>query len=68
MFNLEFFDQEFVGDIASVITTTNWVDEAFVVECLGILGNILQPDLDIYALVKQYNFNTFLSNMLNTGW
>lgn len=44
---------DFVGDLARALTECS--DEAFVVECVGILGNLSLPDLDYSMVLQDFN-------------
>lgn len=44
---------EFIGDIADAVQRAD--SEDFVVECVGILGNLTIPDLDFERLLKEYD-------------
>ncbi|XP_049812415.1 kinesin-associated protein 3 isoform X1 [Schistocerca nitens] len=56
---------EFVGDIAqAVIQCTN---EDFVVECVGVLGNMTIPDLDFSQLMQRFNLIPWVSNIMVPG-
>lgn len=56
------FEQDFVGDLARVLTECK--DEAFVVECLGILGNLSLPDLDYSMLLLDFNLIPWIRSVL----
>ena len=44
---------EFIGDIADAVQRAS--SEEFVVECMGILGNLTIQDLDFDRLLKEYD-------------
>lgn len=56
------FEQDFVGDLARVLTECK--DEVFVVECLGILGNLSLPDLDYSMLLLDFNLIPWIRSVL----
>ncbi|XP_026323030.1 kinesin-associated protein 3 isoform X2 [Hyposmocoma kahamanoa] len=55
---------EFVGDIAGAVTSGD-VSEDFVVECIGTLSNILNPNdnIDIHAVVVRYKLIQCIMNI-----
>lgn len=57
--------QDFVGDLASALTECK--DEEFVVECLGILGNLSLPDLDYSQILHKFNLIPWIRNALIPG-
>lgn len=57
--------QDFVGDLAEVLTVCD--DQRFVIECLGILGNLSVPDLDYSAILNNFNLIPWLMNVLTPG-
>lgn len=59
---LYFHGQDFVGDLARVLTECK--DEPFVVECLGILGNLSLPDLDYSMLLLDFNLIPWIRSVL----
>ncbi len=56
---------EFIGDIADAVQRADSMD--FVVECLGILGNLTIPDLDFDRLLKEYDLLPWIKARLNEG-
>lgn len=56
---------DFVGDLAKVMTVCD--DQRFVVECLGILGNLSLPDLDYSAILHNFNLIPWIRNVLVPG-
>ncbi len=56
---------EFIGDIADAVQRADSMD--FVVECLGILGNLTIPDLDFDRLIKEYDLIPWIKARLNEG-
>ncbi|XP_075992210.1 kinesin associated protein 3 [Anticarsia gemmatalis] len=63
--NKSFF-VEFVGDIAGAVTNGD-ASEDFMVECLGTLSNILNPNnnIDIHAVVERYNLIPCIMKILD---
>lgn len=51
-----------MGDLAKILTVCD--DEAFVVECIGILGNISLPDLDFSQILQNFNLVQWIRNIL----
>ena len=43
---------EFIGDIADAVHRAD--NEEFVLECVGILGNLTLPDLDFTRILKEF--------------
>ncbi|XP_067001099.1 kinesin-associated protein 3 isoform X3 [Anabrus simplex] len=56
---------EFVGDIAQAIVQCE--NEDFVVECVGVLGNMTLPDLDFSQLMQRFNMIPWITNILVPG-
>lgn len=56
------FFVDFVGDLAKILTMSE--DEAFVVECVGILGNLALPDLDYAQLLLNFDLVRWIKNVL----
>lgn len=57
-----FFFQDFLVDLGHVITTCQ--EDEFIVEVLGILGNISLPDLDYNRVLTQLNLLPSLMDKL----
>jgi hypothetical protein len=57
--------QEFVGDIAKAVV--DCPNEDFVVECVGVLGNMTLPDLDFSQLMQRFNLIPWVQNILVPG-
>lgn len=57
--------QEFVGDIAKAVVECP--NEDFVVECVGVLGNMTLPDLDFCQLMQRFNLILWVQNILIPG-
>ena len=53
---------EFFGDIADAVQRAD--SEEFVVECVGILGNLTFSDLDFERLLKEYDLVSLLITYL----
>lgn len=53
---------DFVGDLARALTECT--DEAFVVECVGMLGNLSLPDLDYSLILRDFNLIPWVRNVL----
>jgi Kinesin-associated protein (KAP). len=60
-----FLFQEFVGDIAKAVI--DCPNEDFVVECVGVLGNMTLPDLDFCQLMQRFNLIPWVQNILVPG-
>ncbi|XP_078687580.1 kinesin-associated protein 3-like isoform X3 [Branchiostoma floridae x Branchiostoma belcheri] len=56
---------EYVADLANAIK--NCEDDDFVIECLGILGNLTIPDLNYELLLQEYDLVTFIKDKLKPG-
>ncbi|CAD7091013.1 unnamed protein product [Hermetia illucens] len=56
---------DFVGDLSKIITMCD--DEDFVVECLGILGNLSLPDLDYSQILQKFDLIPWIRNVLVPG-
>lgn len=54
---------QYVHSLAGLLT--NCQDEAFQVECLGILGNITSPDIDYTQIVQEYKLIPWICSLLN---
>ncbi|KAH8323758.1 hypothetical protein KR074_002968 [Drosophila pseudoananassae] len=57
---LQFID--YVGDLARTLTICD--DEAFVVECLGILGNLALTDLDYSQILQNFQLIPWIRQLL----
>ncbi|XP_047515958.1 kinesin-associated protein 3 [Pieris napi] len=59
---------EFVGDVSGAVTSGE-APEDFVIECLGTLSNILNPNnnIDVYAVVERYNLIPYIMKVLDPG-
>lgn len=56
---------DFVGDLAKILTMSQ--DEAFVVECVGILGNLTLSDLDYAQLLQNFDLVKWIKNVLRVN-
>lgn len=56
---------DFVSNLAEAIQKST--NDEFVLECIGVLGNITIPDLDYERLIKEYNLVPWLKNKLMPG-
>lgn len=54
-----------MGDIAQAIVQC--VNEDFVVECVGVLGNMTLPDLDFSQLMQRFNLIPWVNNIMVPG-
>eukprot|EP00794_Sanderia_malayensis_P016189 gene16189-17816_t len=55
----------YIPDMANVIK--NYSEEEFVIECIGVLGNMNLPDLDHTSLLKEYDLLTYIKGKLIPG-
>lgn len=53
---------EFIGDIADAVHRAE--NEEFVLECVGILGNLTLPDLDYTRLLKEFEMVEWMKTRL----
>lgn len=56
---------DFVGDLAQVLTVCD--NQLFVIECLGILGNLSLPDLDYSAIIENFSLIPWIRKVLVPG-
>lgn len=56
---------DFVGDLAQVLTVCD--NQRFVIECLGILGNLSLPDLDYSAIIENFSLIPWIRKVLVPG-
>ncbi|XP_036317889.1 kinesin-associated protein 3, partial [Rhagoletis pomonella] len=56
---------DYVGDLARILTICD--DEAFVVECLGILGNLSLADLDYSQILQNFQLIPWIRDVLVPG-
>lgn len=57
--------QDFIGDLANAVLKCQ--DEEFVVEALGILGNLTIYNLEFKQLLVDYGMLAFIKNKLQPG-
>ena len=57
--------QPFIADLANAAKTFS--DEEFVVEAVGILGNIAVRGLDYAKLLTKYDMLSYIRSKLQTG-
>lgn len=56
---------DFVGDLAQVLTVCD--NQRFVIECLGVLGNLSLPDLDYSAIIENFALIPWFRKVLVPG-
>ncbi|XP_020716835.1 kinesin-associated protein 3 isoform X2 [Ceratitis capitata] len=56
---------DYVGDLARILTICE--DESFVVECLGILGNLSLADLDYSQILQNFQLIPWIRDVLVPG-
>ncbi|XP_023931109.1 kinesin-associated protein 3-like [Lingula anatina] len=56
---------DYVSDLANAIQKIE--DEEFVIECVGILGNVTFPDLDYELLLKEYQLVPWIQTKMQPG-
>ncbi|XP_065362769.1 kinesin-associated protein 3 isoform X1 [Calliphora vicina] len=56
---------DYVGDLARILTICD--DESFIVECLGILGNLSLADLDYSQILQNFQLIPWIRNILIPG-
>ena len=57
--------QEYIGDLANSVRTCP--DEEFVLESLGILGNLTITDVNFQQLLTDYDMLTYIKEKLQPG-
>lgn len=57
--------QEFVGDLCEVVSGGE--SDEFVLECVGVLGNLSLPDLDYCQLLTKHNLIDWIKDSLQPG-
>ncbi|KAB7501870.1 Kinesin-associated protein 3 [Armadillidium nasatum] len=55
---------DYVGDLCAIVSEGN-CDE-FVLECVGVLGNLSLPDLDFSQILTKFNFLNWIMDNLQT--
>ncbi|XP_055911716.1 kinesin-associated protein 3 isoform X1 [Eupeodes corollae] len=63
--NLQHMFIDYVGDLARIITMCD--DENFIVECVGILGNLSLADLDYSQILQNFELIPWIRNILVPG-
>ena len=57
--------QEYIGDLAKAVQTGS--DEEFVLEALGILGNLTVEDVNFQQLLTDYDMLNYIKTKLQLG-
>ena len=57
--------KNYIPDLANIIK--NYGDEEFVIECVGILGNLNVPDMDYSVMLKEYDLLAYIKSKLIPG-
>ena len=57
--------QEYIGDLAKAVQTGP--DEEFVLEALGILGNLTVEDVNFQQLLTDYDMLNYIKTKLQPG-
>ena len=65
MFTIVPSQQEYIGDLANAVQTCP--DEEFVLEALGILGNLTVEDVNFQALLTDYDMLNYIKTKLQPG-
>ena len=65
MWFFNIFFQPFIADLANAVKTFS--DEEFIVEAVGILGNIVVPGLDYAQLLTNYDMLSYIKSKLQPG-
>jgi len=55
----------FISDLANIIK--NYRDEEFVVECVGVLGNLNIPELEYSMMLKEFDMLTYIKSKIIPG-
>ncbi|XP_065647919.1 kinesin-associated protein 3 isoform X4 [Hydra vulgaris] len=55
----------YISDLANMIKNVN--NEAFVVECVGILGNLNMPEMQYSMMLKEYDLLNYILSKLSPG-
>ncbi|XP_065068315.1 kinesin-associated protein 3-like [Rhopilema esculentum] len=55
----------YIPDLANIIKS--YGDEEFVIECVGILGNLNVPDMDYSVMLKEYDLLAYIKSKLIPG-
>lgn len=65
MFSILPSEQEYIGDLANAVQTCP--DEEFVLEALGILGNLTVEDVNFQTLLTDYDMLNYIKTKLQPG-
>ena len=57
--------QDYISDLANALQVEQ--DEEFILECVGILGNLTIEDLDYELLLTEYNLIDWIKKHLQGG-
>ena len=57
--------QEYIGELAKAVM--NGPDEEFILEALGILGNLTVADVNFQALLTDYDMLNYIKTKLQPG-
>ena len=57
--------QNYLSDLANIIK--NFREEEFVVECVGVLGNLNIPELEYSMLLKEYDLLNYIKSKIYPG-
>ena len=60
-----FYWQDYISDLAKVLQLGE--SEEFVLECVGILGNLTIPDLDYELLLTEYSLVPWIQHKIQPG-
>lgn len=55
----------YISDLAGMIK--NYQDEEYVVECVGILGNLNIPEVEYSLMLKEYNLLDYIKSKIKPG-
>ena len=62
---LKYLLQNYISDLANIIK--NFPEEEFVVECVGILGNLNMAELEYSMMLKEYDLLNFIKSKIVPG-
>lgn len=63
--NIVVSTQEYIGELAKAVM--NGPDEEFILEALGILGNLTVADVNFQALLTDYDMLNYIKTKLQPG-